>query len=212
MSAGNAVAGDDFQGATSGTVSWADGDADPKWLEFPITDDGSGEAVEFFELSLGNPSGAAIGPTGTVRVNIADGTGINSRPIALAGTSQTVSSGSAVTLDGSASRDPEGDTLTYEWTQIAGEAVCLANADSATASFTAPTVTSDTILRFELSVTDTTGLNNNATTSVTVLRPGGGGSNRSGGGGSIGWLSLLILGAAASIGARRGRLTRKGAA
>lgn len=194
MSNGNADAGVDFQGATSGTVNWADGDADPKWIEFAIIDDGSGEAAEFFELSLGNVAGASSGPQATLRINIADGTGANSQPNSIAGMSQTVTSGAVVTLDGSQSNDPEGDALTYQWTQIVGNVVTLNNADSAIATFTAPTVSSDTILRFELSVTDTTGLNDRSTTSVTITRAGGGatGGRRRGGAVSLSLLLFLL--------------------
>ena len=43
--AGDASAGIDYAGATSGTLIWADGDATPKWtIEFTINDDGSGES------------------------------------------------------------------------------------------------------------------------------------------------------------------------
>jgi choice-of-anchor B domain-containing protein len=192
MSGGNADAGVDFLGATSGTIVWANGDADPKWIEFSIVDDGSGESAEFAEFSLSNPSGASVGTQSTLRINIADGTGVNNRPISNAGSSQTVKSGAAVTLDGSRSNDPEGDTISYQWSQIAGDAVTLSNAESSIASFTAPTVTSDTILRFQLSVTDSTGLSNTSTTAITVTKPG---SGSSGGGGSFGLFSLLALAA-----------------
>ncbi|MDH3371951.1 MAG: choice-of-anchor B family protein [Gammaproteobacteria bacterium] len=192
MSGGNADAGVDFAGATSGNVIWADGDADPKWIEFAIIDDGSGETAEFVEFSLSNAVGANVGSQATLRINIADGTGINSLPNSVAGASQTVSSGAAVTLDGSQSNDPEGDTLTFQWTQIAGTDVTLSNAGSAIASFTAPTVSSDVILRFQLSVTDSTGLNNTSTTAVTVTKPGG---KSSGGGGSLELWMLILFGA-----------------
>ncbi|MFQ6006548.1 MAG: hypothetical protein ACE5OQ_13725, partial [Woeseia sp.] len=39
VTAGDAVAGIDFQGSTAGTASWADADADPKSLVFYIVDD-----------------------------------------------------------------------------------------------------------------------------------------------------------------------------
>ena len=43
----------------------------------------------------------------------------NNPPIAKAGLDSTVFTGSATTLDGSGSSDPEGDTLTYNWSFIA---------------------------------------------------------------------------------------------
>ena len=208
ITSGDADAGADFLGPASGTIAWADGDADPKWIEYAIVDDGAGETAEFFELSLGNPTGVAVGGIAVLRVDIADGTGSSSAPNAVAGASQRVASGASVTLDGSQSNDPDGDALTYEWTQIAGPAVALSNADSALATFTAPTVTSDTLLQFELTVRDPIGLVNSAVTTVTVRRPGGSGGGRSGG--AQGPFALLFLLAAAGLRARR--VTRTGAA
>jgi choice-of-anchor B domain-containing protein len=191
LTSGDATAGADFQGATSGTVSWSAGDADPKWIEFPITDDGSNEDLEFIELTLSNATGAVVGTQATWRLEIADGAGVNTAPNAIAGASQTVSGGSNVSLDGTASNDPDGDNLTYQWTQVAGTTVTLNNANSARASFTAPTVSSDTLLRFNLTVSDSGGLSNAATTQVTVRRTAGGGGGS--GGGSLSWMLLAVL-------------------
>ena len=192
ITGGDATAGTDFQGPANGTINWADGDADPKWIEYTIEDDGLAESTESYELTLAGATGATLGARGSINVFIVDGN--NSAPNAVAGSSQTVASGAAVTLDGSASNDPDGDTLTYQWTQISGGAVALQNATSASASFTAPTVSSDQLLRFELTVSD--GLQqNSATVSVTVQSEGGGLGNRSGGGGgAVGWVLLLALG------------------
>ncbi|WP_447836090.1 PKD domain-containing protein [Aeromonas salmonicida] len=67
-----------------------------------------------------------------------------SAPIADAGEDQSTTSGSMVQLDGSGSTDPNGDILDYTWQQagvVEGEApIILANANTATPSFTAPNV------------------------------------------------------------------------
>jgi len=89
----------------------------------------------------------------------------NTAPIANAGSDQSVSEGSLITLDGSASTDAEGP-LTYSWSQTGGPALTLANADTAAPSFTAPNVTADTPLNFDLTVTDSGSLT--AIDSVTV--------------------------------------------
>jgi PKD domain len=46
-------------------------------------------------------------------------TTMNSRPVANAGTDQTVLVGATVQLDGSASRDADGDALLYRWSLTA---------------------------------------------------------------------------------------------
>ena len=193
VSGGDADPGIDFSGATSGTLRWADGDADPKWLEFAIADDNAVESTEFFELALANAAGAGIGTTALLRVEIADGSGVNQAPNAIAGSNQTVNSGQLVTLDGQQSNDPDGDTLTYTWTQIGGTGVTLSSPDAATTTFTAPTVSSDTMLRFQLSVADNGGLSGSSTTAVTVLKQAGSSGGGGGGGGAMSWLLVALL-------------------
>ncbi|MBT8110474.1 MAG: hypothetical protein KJO27_07090 [Gammaproteobacteria bacterium] len=78
----------------------------------------------------------------------------NRAPIANAGTDQTVAEQSRVALDGTASRDPDGDNLTYSWTQTAGTDVSIANSSSPTASFDAPAA--GETLTFQLAVNDGT--------------------------------------------------------
>jgi hypothetical protein len=79
----------------------------------------------------------------------------NTAPVAVAGVDQNASFGAVVTLNGSSSYDPDGDALTYWWTQTSGPNVTLANRTTATPTFTAPATV--TTLRFSLTVTDTLG-------------------------------------------------------
>ncbi|MFZ1987407.1 MAG: PKD domain-containing protein, partial [Desulfatitalea sp.] len=102
----------------------------------------------------------------------------NQAPIANAGIDQTVQQGAQVALNGTASNDPNGDALTYHWTQTSGPAVVLSDAFAASPTFTAPAGSSaDQVLRFELIVND--GALNSAPSAVqvTVQAPAQTGAN-----------------------------------
>lgn len=62
----------------------------------------------------------------------------NHAPAADAGADRTVAAGTMVQLDGTSSRDPDGDQLTYAWTQTSGPAVTVSDAAGARPTFTAP--------------------------------------------------------------------------
>jgi len=89
-------------------------------------------------------------------------------PTANAGSDQTVQEGTTVNLDGSASNDSDGSITTYSWSQTAGPAVSLSNANTATPSFTAPNVSGNTILTFQLTVTDTDNATGTDSVNITV--------------------------------------------
>ena len=87
-------------------------------------------------------------------------------PVADAGADVDVRPGETVTLDGSASTDPDGDSLSYAWTQTAGPTVPLQAADTAHPVFPAPAPAGP--LTFRLMVTDQDGLMASDTVTVTV--------------------------------------------
>jgi hypothetical protein len=53
---GTALAGQDYQ-ATSGVLTWADGDSSPKTITIPLINDQLAEGNETFTLTLSNPTG-----------------------------------------------------------------------------------------------------------------------------------------------------------
>ena len=87
-------------------------------------------------------------------------------PTAIAGTDQTVETEAMVTLDGSGSSDPGGETLTYFWTQISGITVTLSNVNAIKPTFIAPS--GATSLIFKLEVANETGLKSTDEVTVTV--------------------------------------------
>jgi len=79
---------------------------------------------------------------------------VNVPPVAVAGDDDTVDENGLVFLYGGKSYDPDGDPLTYKWVQLSGPPVNLLQADTVTASFVAPTVSADSTLEFQLTVSD----------------------------------------------------------
>ena len=107
-------------------------------------------------------TGPAENPLAARRVT---GTAANQPPVAEAGDAQSVIADAVVTLDGSAT-DPDGDALTYSWTQTSGTNVTLNDAAIAAPTFTAPATAA--VLVFELTVTDDSGDSATNTDSDTV--------------------------------------------
>lgn len=98
--------------------------------------------------------------------------GENRAPVANAGPAQVASVGQLVTLSGAASSDPNGDPIaSYQWTQVSGTPVALANADTFRATFTMPSQAAGAALKFALVVTDDKGLASSPAT-VTVTASG----------------------------------------
>ena len=75
-------------------------------------------------------------------------------PIAHAGDDQAVAAGASVTLDGSASADPDGNIARYLWEQTGGSTVALSDAAAAMPTFDAPRPAAAQTLTFRLVVTD----------------------------------------------------------
>ena len=97
----------------------------------------------------------------------------NRLPIAQAGHRQNIRPRAArqVFLDGSDSFDPDGDALTFRWSQTGGPLMGLINPGTATPSFLAQPVTSPTPLTFSLTVNDGTADSASSQVDVWLLPP-----------------------------------------
>jgi hypothetical protein len=114
-------------------------------------------------LTVTDDDGRTNVTTRTVQVE-----SMNRAPIADAGANQTVRAGEDVVLTATGSTDPDGDALNYQWTQTAGKSVMLSGTDSATPTFTAPPVSNETRLLFEVRVSDGAGSVDTDTVRITV--------------------------------------------
>ena len=107
--------------------------------------------------------------TNTVDITVEE----NEPPVANAGPDRNVIENTPVTLDATASSDPNSiDTLSFAWSQTGGVAVGLSNPDTAQPSFTAPDVAtgSTEVLTFEIVVSD--GVNNDTDTVTITVEEG----------------------------------------
>jgi hypothetical protein len=89
----------------------------------------------------------------------------NDAPVANAGPDLIGIPAGTVTLDGSASYDPDGDPITFRWIQVAGPPVAISGATSAIATFNAA---DGQVYGFRLEVTDSQGLKGVDSVSITV--------------------------------------------
>ncbi|HEY2032038.1 MAG TPA: myxosortase-dependent M36 family metallopeptidase [Myxococcales bacterium] len=117
-------------------------------------------------MTLTVSDGTAFSATATRTVPI---TNVDRPPVASAGAPQTVNEESLVTLDGSGSTDPDGDALSFAWTQTGGPTVAIMGANTARPTFVAPDVgPQGASLTFSVTVT-AAGVARAASTSVSVL-------------------------------------------
>lgn len=113
----------------------------------------------------GNPCGAGMLDATRALQRLADLT----PSVSARANAAVVENGSTVTLSGTATPKPAGNTnLTYEWRQSSGPAVTLSNGSTTQASFTAPATSR---LAFRLVVTDADGFQ--ATSSAVEIRANG---------------------------------------
>jgi hypothetical protein len=160
----------------------SDPDGSPLTYEWVQT---SGTPVALSSDSVAQPTFLApsVGPNGetlTFQLTVTSGgllargscivtvVWVDQPPVANAGSDQSVNRGASVTLDGTGTKDPDGETLSYYWLQTRGTPVTLSNPMSVQPTFVAPTVRTTTTLVFSLTATDPEDLSSSDQCSVVV--------------------------------------------
>ncbi|MBO6853440.1 MAG: DUF285 domain-containing protein [Marivivens sp.] len=147
------------------TISLKNADTEKASFTAPNLSYGDPTVDLVFEVTVTDSIGAVS--TATVRRSVT--APLTDVPTADAGTDQSVAPGSVVNLDGTGSTTATENDLSYLWTQTGGETVTLVDANTATPSFTAPTLAESErskSLTFTLVVDD--GVSESARSEVTI--------------------------------------------
>ncbi len=204
---GTATVGQDIQ-ANSGTLTFEEGDTTTQIITVDLINDTDTESLENFFINLSNPSNVMIGANAQITIDIRDDES-NQPPIVSVNDDQEVNTRAIVNLSATAS-DPEGQDLTYIWSQISGDPVTIDNPDQPNISFTAPDDAGELMLQVD--VADDFGLTVGVSAVVTVVAPAPpppppppapttpppAQNSGGGGGGSTNLVILLLLGCVAA--------------
>jgi len=177
---------------TSGQISWEDGENETQYITITLIDDELQEDSENFTLSLTPIDDSRLGSKPEITFTIADDDS-NLAPVVTLGEDFQVNTSQMVTLTAEAV-DSDNDEMTYLWELTSDGTVELSNAETLSATFTAPS--SAQTLTFNFTATDFRGASTSESITVSVIAPTADNTtstSRSSSGGSSYWLLLLLL-------------------
>lgn len=169
--AGNDQTGSEGTGITLDGTASSDPDGNPITYVWSVMST-TGPSVTLDDPTLAAPSftAPAVGPEGasiTLRLVVTDSEGasdddevvvnitnVNQPPVADIEDVADSNARSNVSLDGTGSSDPDGDSLSFAWSQTSGTQVALTGGSTSTPAFVAPDTDADLDLGFELTVSD----------------------------------------------------------
>jgi uncharacterized protein (TIGR03382 family) len=151
-------------GATPPTLAWTQVSGPAITLSDPTianptftVPEVTADAVATMKFTVTGISGSA---NSTVDLTIKD---VNRPPVAKITAASSAKKGTGVSLSGTGSSDPDGDALTYAWSQTSGPTVTITGANTASASFVMP---DSGPVGIQLKVTDAKGAFTTATQSI----------------------------------------------
>ncbi len=95
---------------------------------------------------------------------------VNRAPVATVPATQESNMGEIVTVYGTGT-DPDGDALTYEWSQLSGPQVALSGATTDTVTFQGPSVAVNEVVKLQLIVRDASQASEPAVIDVVIKNP-----------------------------------------
>lgn len=137
----------------------------PTFTAPPVT--GTAETVLRFELTVYDAAGQSDSDVVTIKVK-------DTSPEARAGADLRVNIGQDITLDGSASSDPDGHIASYQWTLVQGQVSGLTDTSSPVLRFKVvqgANWSNGLFVEFKLVVTDNSGLSSEDRVVLNVNRP-----------------------------------------
>jgi hypothetical protein len=158
------------QSGPSVTLTPTSGNGSTQSFTAPVRLLSQGDATLVFQLTVTDDE--SLSNSATVSITVQP---VNANPTANAGPDQNnAAEQSTVVLNGTGSSDSDGSIpgSGYAWTRTSGPGVTLNNANSAVASFTAPTISGGSPpinYTFELEVTDNEGATDTDTVNITVV-------------------------------------------